>query len=142
MDRPRSSSLREQLGLSETKKSAMQSIILTLPLSRSASLGLGSAGVAPAVFGLWPETLLHTGREPLDSVAAPPKQSAGRRLMRPGRSRSPFSTETFRPNSVCFCIAIPPAENSSSDQIVRKRHGFSFWSGIVDWSCVNALVIY
>jgi hypothetical protein len=48
---------------------------------------LGSAGVSPAVFGLWLKKLKRAGK----------MKSARRRLPQPGRSRSPFPTESFLP---------------------------------------------
>src|SRR5439155_21938806 len=53
-------------------------------------LHLESAGVAPAVFGLWPKTFRHETRKLFGEAFDLEDQSAGRRLERPGRSRSPF----------------------------------------------------
>ena len=62
------------------------------PLSRNDAITSGSAGVSPAVFGLWPKTFCREHGDLFGVIKARQQQSAGRRLLRPGRLRSPFST--------------------------------------------------
>jgi hypothetical protein len=52
----------------------------------------GSAGVSPAVCGLWPQTFCRSQKELFGSSFIREDQPARRRLERPGRSRSPFRT--------------------------------------------------
>ncbi len=54
----------------------------------------GSAGVPPAVFGLRPKTSSAERGDFLLSRSLPATRSAGRRPVRPGRSRSPFLPES------------------------------------------------
>jgi uncharacterized membrane protein len=61
--------------------------------SRRQSVVLGSAGVPPAVFGLWPKTPPAKHFNHLTSRVLPTSQSARRRPERPGRSRSPLPLE-------------------------------------------------
>ena len=65
-------------------------------LRRNNSIWKGSAGVAPAVFGLWPKTFRREKEYLLVKRLPSVDQSARRRLERPRRSRSPFSTESLR----------------------------------------------
>jgi len=65
------------------------------PSPRVETAGLGSACVAPAVFGLRPETFGRESGKLLNPTCNYEDQSAGRRLERPGQSRSPV-IEAFR----------------------------------------------
>jgi len=57
---------------------------------------LGSAGVPPAVFGVPPKTLRRTTDALFSDVCGVSNPSAGRRRERPGRSRFPKPTASFR----------------------------------------------
>ena len=59
-------------------------------LSRDDAARLGARGVSPAVFGGPPKTSPRRTDAPLGVLRSRPNQSARRRLVRPGRSRSPF----------------------------------------------------
>jgi len=58
--------------------------------------GLGSAGVSPAAFGLWPKASGQALKSPRGGSLSLSGQMAGRRLERPGRSRSRFAIAPFR----------------------------------------------
>ena len=65
-------------------------------LSRNNSVGLGSAGVSPASFGVSPKASGMRDDALNSCWFLHVVQSAGRRLVRPGRSRSPFAIAWFR----------------------------------------------
>lgn len=64
-------------------------------------MALGSAGVAPAVFGVSPKTFSRAEQELVDCPSPRRVQLAGRQLERPRRSRSPFAI-TFAGIVLCF----------------------------------------
>jgi mono/diheme cytochrome c family protein len=68
----------------------------------SIPLYLGSAGVPPAVFGLRRKTPPAKGANLLTGRLPPADQSAGRRLERPGRSRSPDRMSLARKGEFYF----------------------------------------
>ena len=71
---------------------------LSHSINRNDSVAFGSAGVSPAVFGVPPKTLTRRTRAQFGEVSDASNPPAGRRRERPGRSRSSFSTESFRIN--------------------------------------------
>jgi len=97
------------------------------PLPLNDAVALGSAGVAPAVFGLWPKTFHRKKRQVFAAVETRRKQSAGCRLLRPGRSRSPFPTESFRFRPVTE----PGRFNASRKRSAAVHHGpgYKVWHG-------------
>src|ERR1019366_9113579 len=66
--------------------------------SRNDSVDLGSAGSSPAVCGLWPQTFCRDLGELFDTSFIREEQPTRRRPERPGRSRSHFFIECFRPS--------------------------------------------
>ncbi len=68
----------------------------------------GSAGVPPAAFGVSPKASGRHTNWLNDGLRMGAGQSAGRRLVRPGRSRSPIPTELagLRPNGLILALVL------------------------------------
>ncbi|HEY2951585.1 MAG TPA: ABC transporter permease subunit [Verrucomicrobiae bacterium] len=64
--------------------------------SRNEAVDVGNAGVPPAIFGVSPKTFPRPIPALTAAVSDAANQSAGRRLERPGRSRSPFLSALLR----------------------------------------------